>query len=129
MDIVKTMNKVLYTMAIVSLLATPVSAKNLHKEKWYQEKYCRGKVGVALPDQKTQRAQCDCLTDTHSIEYEFAKDFYASIGQSLYYSLQTGKRAGVALILESEKDRKYWLKLNSTIKLFNLPIDTWEIWP
>jgi hypothetical protein len=44
----------------------------------------------------------------------------------LYYSIQTGKRAGVVLILEEEADRKYWIRLNSVIEHFNLPIDTWE---
>ncbi len=34
---------------------------------------------------------------------------------------------GVVLILETIKDRKYWIGLNTTIEHFNLPIDTWSI--
>jgi hypothetical protein len=48
-------------------------------------------------------------------------------GQSAYRALQTGKKAGIVLILETMKDRKYWIRLNTTIEHFNLPIDTWSI--
>jgi hypothetical protein len=50
-----------------------------------------------------------------------------AIGQSAYYSIHTKKKAGVVLILESMKDRKYWIRLNLTIEHFNLPIDTWNV--
>jgi len=99
---------------------------NEHSEKWYQAKWCNehhGKTEFVLPDQ----TRCDCLTETHAIEFDFAKKWAEAIGQALFYSLQTGKRAGIVLILESEKDRKYWIRLNSTIQHFKLPIDAWEI--
>jgi hypothetical protein len=50
-----------------------------------------------------------------------------AIGQSSYYSMQTKKKPGIVLILETIKDRKYWIRLNTTIEHFNLPIDTWNI--
>jgi hypothetical protein len=31
------------------------------------------------------------------------------------------------IILETIKDRKYWIRLNTTIEHFNLPIDTWSL--
>jgi hypothetical protein len=31
------------------------------------------------------------------------------------------------LIIETIKDRKYWIRLNSTIQYFNMPIDTWNV--
>jgi len=67
------------------------------------------------------------LTNTYAIEFDFGKKWAEAIGQSLYYSFQTGKRAGVVLILESEKDRKYWIRLNSVIDHYRLPIDTYMI--
>jgi hypothetical protein len=39
----------------------------------------------------------------------------------------TNKKAGIVLILENLKDRKYWIRLNTTIKHFGLQIDTWFI--
>jgi hypothetical protein len=50
-----------------------------------------------------------------------------TVGQSAYYAIQTKKKAGIVLILETMKDRKYWIRLNTTIEHFNLPIDTWSI--
>jgi hypothetical protein len=39
----------------------------------------------------------------------------------------TKKKAGVVLILETVNDRKFWIRLNTTIEHFKLPIDTWSI--
>jgi hypothetical protein len=36
------------------------------------------------------------------------------------------KRAGIVLILETVKDRKYWMRLKNTIEHFDLPINTWN---
>ena len=49
-----------------------------------------------------------------------------AVGQSAYYALQTGRRAGIVLVLETVKDRKYWIRLNTTIQHFDLPIDIWS---
>ena len=101
-------------------------AKRGNPEKWYQEKWCeahREQVEVVLPD----GTRCDCVTETHAIEFDFGNKWTEAVGQSLYYSLQPGKNAGIVLILETIKDRKYWIRLNTTIEHFNLPIDTWSI--
>ena len=100
----------------------------LQPEKVYQEQFCKemnGEVEVVLPD----RTRCDCITSTHSIEVDFANKWTEAVGQSLYYSLQTNKKAGIYLILESPKDRKYLIRLNSVIEHFGLPIDVWAIEP
>jgi len=39
----------------------------------------------------------------------------------------TKKKGGIVLILETMKDRKNWIRLNTTIEHFKLPIDTWSI--
>ena len=80
---------------------------------------------MVLPD----KTRCDCLTQTHAIELDFGAKWYQAIGQAMYYSLQTGKRAGVALVIEDPKDMKYWYRLNSTIAHHSLPIDTYLIEP
>ena len=78
---------------------------------------------MVLPD----GTRCDCVTDTHAIEFDFGSNWAEAVGQSSYYSIQTQKKAGIVLILETMKDRKYWIRLNTTIEHFNLPIDTWSI--
>jgi len=67
------------------------------------------------------------LIDTHAIEFDFGSNWAEAVSQSAYYSLQTRRKAGIVLILETVKDRKYWIRLNSTIEHFGLPIDTWNI--
>ena len=62
-----------------------------------------------------------------AIEFDFGSGWAEAIGQSAYYSLQTEKRAGIDLIFETVKDRKYWIRLNTTIEHFKLPIDTWIV--
>ena len=119
---------ILLLTGIVLLLGTPAQAKRLHYEKYYQERWCKannGQVEVVLPD----RTRCDCLTDTHAIEFDFGNKWAESIGQALYYSIQTGKRAGVVLILEKQSDYKYWIRLNTIIDHYHLPIDTWKVGP
>lgn len=119
-------------ISIITVLLVMVpslaEAKRLHPERYYQEAWCKahdGQVEVVLPD----RTRCDCLTDTHAIEFDFGNKWAESIGQALYYSIQTGKRAGVVLILEKQKDYKYWIRLNTIIKHYGLPIDTWKVGP
>ena len=73
-----------------------------------------------LPD----RTRCDCITDTHAIEFDFGNKWAEAIGQALHYGFQTEKRPGIVLILESPKDRKYWIRLNTIIEHYKLPIDS-----
>ena len=113
---------------IIMLFACMASAKRLHPEKWYQERWCKangGQTEVVFPD----KTRCDCLTSTHAIEFDFGRKWAESIGQALYYSIQTGKRPGIVLILEKPADKKYWERLNTIIDHFGLPIDTWKTAP
>ena len=104
----------------------PAFAAHSYPEKYYQAKWCaahQGQVEVVLEDQ----TRADCITTTHAIEFDFGKKWAESLGQALYYSLQTSKRAGIVLILEEPKDRKYFIRLNSTIQHFGLPFNNWEM--
>jgi hypothetical protein len=62
-----------------------------------------------------------------AIEFDFGNNWAEAMGQTSYYALQTGKKPGIVLILETLKNRKYRIRLNTTIENFNLPIDTWNI--
>lgn len=100
--------------------------KRLHPEKWYRDQWCAeagGKAEVRMPD----GCWCDCLTETHAIEVDFGNKWYEAVGQSLSYAIQTNKRAGIVLIIEQPKDRKHWIRLNTVIEHYKLPIDTWEV--
>jgi hypothetical protein len=120
------MKKTVISLIMIILFPAMVLAKREHPERWYQEQWCKahaGQVEVVLPG----GTRCDCLTDTHAIEFDFGNNWAEAVGQSSYYALQTGRKPGIVLILENMKDRKYWIRLNTTIEYFNLPIDTWSI--
>lgn len=111
---------------ILLLLPCPALAAHQHPESYYQAKWCAehgGTTEQVLPD----GTRADCITDKNAIELDFAHKWYEAVGQALYYGLQTGKRPGIVLIIEGLSDRKYWLRMNSTIQHFKLPIDTWEM--
>ena len=84
-----------------------------------------GKVEVRMPDD----TRCDVVTKTHAVEVEWAYKWYEGIGQSLWYSYQSNLKPGIVLILRTEKDRKYLLKLNSLIDGKKLDIKVWVIDP
>ena len=117
----------LITLCVLLIVSFSQSghAKKGKYEKHYQAEWCagKGKTEHVLPD----RTRVDCLTDSHAIEFDWGKKWHESIGQSLYYALQTEKRAGVVLIITRRKHYKYWIRLNSTIDHHRLPIDTWLI--
>ncbi|MHC4707671.1 MAG: hypothetical protein ACYS8I_11370 [Planctomycetota bacterium] len=71
--------------------------------------------------------RCDCVRDTHAVEFDFGSGWAESIGQGLHYSAVSKKKAGIVLIFENIKDRKYWIRLKTTIQHFDLPIETWNV--
>lgn len=108
-------------------LVTGTGAATLHPERWYQERVAaelKGKMEIRVPD-----GRVDVLTSGHAIEVEFSAKWKNSIGQALWYSLQTGKPAGIVLILENEKrDMPDAIRLGSVISEHKLPIKVW-LWP
>ena len=112
----------LLSLALIGSL----QAARLNHESYYQdiaaEKY-DGKTEVTMPD----GTRCDIVTETHAIEVDFADKWGEAIGQSLNYSFQSNKRAGILLILESKEDEKHLIRVNSIVKHFDLPIDVLAI--
>ena len=63
----------------------------------------------------------DCLTKDYAIEFDFAKKWAESIGQSLYYAKLTNRNPAVVLILTAPTDYKYVKRierLDNGIKIF-----------
>lgn len=84
------------------------SANEKMTEKDYVNKYCEGTKEFVLPD----KTRVDCLTNEYAIEFDYAKKWAESIGQSLYYAKMTGKKPAVALILSNSEDKKYVKRIN-----------------
>jgi len=114
---------VIYILLAISLYAL---ANNIHNEEYYRARWCQNSKGEAEVVFK-DGTRCDYITDTHAIEFDFASKWAEAIGQSLHYSLMSGKRAGIVLILRSEKDNRYKVRLERIITEYKLPIDLWII--
>lgn len=116
------------TLILALLLAVPAQAKHRFKEEYYQAKWCKAEGGTTeyvLPD----RTRVDCLTSENAIEFDFGSKHYESIGQAIKYGMATGKRPGIVLIIENNRDAKKWAELQEVViflrERFGLRIDTW----
>jgi len=121
------MLKTTLTALLLALtLTASLDAARLNPEAHYQEiaaeKYS-GQTEVVLPD----GTRCDIVTETHAIEVDFADKWAEAIGQSLNYSFQLNKKAGILLILESSKDEKHLIRVQGIIEHYKLPIDVLAI--
>mgnify|MGYP000415407729 CR=1 FL=1 len=115
------MNNGLFTALLVVVLSSIgfAALAGGKSESDYQKEWCKGRQEAVLQD----RTRVDCLTDTHAIEIEFANKWKNSIGQSLHYALMTGKKAGIALIIRKESDKRYLAQLERVIEENRLSID------
>ena len=99
------------------------SSSHLHKEAEYQHAWCcahRGIEEYKNPD----FTRVDCLTDTHAVEFDFAKKWAESVGQALYYQLMTGKRAKVVLILEEPQSQMvYYNRVKRLSCVYNFDVE------
>jgi hypothetical protein len=71
--------------------------------------------------------RCNVETPTHAVQVAFAPKWQEAVGRALYAATQLNKRAGIVLIFQSPKDAIYRQRLDTTIGIFNLPIDVWEV--
>ena len=74
-------------------------------------------------------SRVDCETETHSIEFDFGKKWAEAIGQALYYSSKTGKKAGIFLIISQKKDWKNLEKIKRVVKEKGMNIKIWTVNP
>ena len=94
--------------------------KSGQTEAYYVEQWCTpsfGKKEFRLWDM----TRVDCLTKDYAIEFDFAKKWAESVGQSLYYSEMTHKKPAVVLILTNWTDMrsvKRVERVNKDIQIF-----------
>jgi len=112
-------------MKLIILLTILIiqSSHALENEDYYNRQFCTQESGQAeysLPD----RSRIDCLTDTHAFEADWADGLkvYESIGQSLYYAAETGKKPGILLLARKRNSEKYIRKVERVIESWSLPI-------
>lgn len=107
-------------------------------EKDYQIPWCEKQKGlwkgyqVTIRDRYTGKVEgfVDCLTATHAIEVDFDYKWKEAPTQARWYAMNTGKRAGILLIITYNKNgvqNSGYKKLMELIYNNNLPIDVWTI--
>ena len=117
------MMKFFLLIIFITILCNNAYAKHLHKEAEYQNVWCALHNGVTEYENK-DFTRVDCLTATHAVEFDFAKKWAESIGQALYYSLMTGKRGMVVLILENPRREKvYYKRVKRLSKIYNFDVE------
>lgn len=106
-------------IAVLSLMLTSscycqqkISEKNY---SLYIQSLIGGKREVAIPS-----GRVDLVTEDYAFEIEKANKWKHSIGQSLWYALNTNKNPGIILIIEEPKDNKYMIQLNTALEYADL---------
>ena len=120
----------IFSMGLLLPNLSYLEAAHPHPEQWYAKRAAERYKGVAefrLPD----GTHCDVLTPRHAIEVEFALKWSEAIGQSLHNAYQSGRLAGILLILTEPEEERYLDQLNELINHYELlihvkPIRTWE---
>lgn len=119
------MNNVKYVLIWIGALVLTVwimskaAEAREQTENWYVKEICSGIIEYRLLD----KTRVDCLTETRAWEYDFADKWYEAIGQSLWYAANTGRKAGVMLILEKESQIKYVFRAIKLVEHYGLPIE------
>ena len=116
------MKKILFTI-LLFFISSSVFAARQYNEAYYQEKWCKDKGVTEYKLEDYTRV--DCLTETHAIEFDFAKKWAEAIGQSLHYARMTGKQPGIVLIIEKEKDFIYFNRIKPLCEELNIML--WQM--
>jgi len=124
------MRRLLLILAILLLLPSVAGAGHLYKERAYQWPWCKyigGRVEVPFQSEGETIARIDCVTRTHAIEVDYAEKWQEAVGQAIFYSILTGKKPGILLIIEKESDWRYYDRLGRVVEKYD--IDVWFISP
>ncbi len=108
-------------LLIIILLSLPVNAARLYNEAYYQNQWAKEHGGI-LEYELEDWTRVDLLTETHAIEFDFAKKWAEAIGQSLHYSRMTNKKPGIVLIIEKPKDFIYYDRIKPLCEKYDITL-------
>ena len=109
----------------IFLCAWVESGQHRKPEKWYQDAWCLEHGGIEEVTFKNG-TRCDCLTSEYAVEVEFGPKWAESIGQSLNYAVESGKKPGIVLILR-DGDERYAERIKAVVEKYRLPEKVWVI--
>lgn len=121
------MRKIIFIALFLTVALSGLSfAEELRDRRSYRDEWCeknQGQTDAVM----TERMTCDCLTETHAVRVDFGREWTRALGFAMHYSMKTGKRGGVVLVLDKSRDYMQWIRLNTVIEHYKLPIDAWYI--
>ncbi|MGD9016489.1 MAG: hypothetical protein PVH30_03825 [Desulfobacterales bacterium] len=120
--------RIRYILLASLLMMASVDADTSEGTASLQNDWCREQAGIAGVT-VYKNIRCECLTDTHAVKFNEASRWAEAIGDALYYSAVTGRKAGIVLIMNADSDRRYRHRLDDAINGNGLAIDVWEIKP
>jgi len=95
-------------------------------EAFHRDRICKkwnGTPEYTLDD----GARVDCLTDQYAVEFDFSNKWAEAVGQALYYSMKTGKKAGIVLIMNGNSSQAHLERLKEVIGYYKLDIKIWTL--
>ena len=105
---------------------TQNNSGNPKSESYYKTSICKKLNGVyryALKD----RGRVDCLTDKYAVGIDSSNKWADLVGQALYYSMNTGKKAGIVLIMNRKNSQKHLESLKNVLEHYRLAIKVWTL--
>ena len=115
--------RLLLFISIIVIIFADISAQG---ESYYIKKlndqYFKGETEVKVPN-----GRADIVNDGYAIEVEWADKWKNSIGQALWYGLQSNKKPGIVLIMKDINDRKYGIMLMSALDYAGMT-DQIKVW-
>lgn len=94
-----------------------------HSEASYQHVWCSVHCGIEEYE-NSDKTRVDCLTSSHAVEFDFANKWAESIGQAEHYSLMTGKKGMVVLILENpQQEMVYFNRVKKLGEIHNFDVE------
>ena len=132
-----TFKRVFWSAAVIFLIALFANFA-YSAEKDYQVPWCEANKGiwkgtpVTIRDPYTGKVEgfVDCITSTHAIEVDFDYNWKEAPTQAGWYAMNTGKTAGILLIITYNKNgvqHSGYKKLTDYINHYDLPIKVWTV--
>ncbi len=121
-------NNTKFKLFILILILIPGISEAAKKRSinFYKNKWCIQHVGK--PDVTYHNSMTiDCVTNDYVFIFDYSYRWRKAIGKALYFSIETGKRAGIVLIIERARERFYFRQLKNLIRYFSLPIDIFQV--
>lgn len=107
-------------------LPAVAGADYIQREKRIAVPWCLAQGGtpeVRLSDGSV----ADCETEHYIFEVDFAPKFKEAIGQAVHYSVVSGKKAGILLIIEKPAHWKYYRALLRDLRHKKLYVRVWYL--